>query len=308
MANRRVKIILNPHAGMDAAKSRAESLRPLVNELGGADWVLTTQPRHAIELARQAAGEGYELIVAAGGDGTAHEVLNGLMQVPAEQRPCMAILPVGSGNDFCHMTGLPDNSEAALRQIYANPPGHIELGMLKLDDGRQEYFGNALGIGFDATVTIRAKRLKFLRGYPMYLTAVLQTIILNHAAPRLQITTDQETWEESVVMLVVMNGQREGGGFFVTPGAQPDDGMFDYSQVRQVSRLMMLRILPEVMKGTHTTLKDVRMGHCRKLELHSDKPLALHVDGEVLAGFESTVRQLTFEMFPHGLQIIRGSA
>jgi YegS/Rv2252/BmrU family lipid kinase len=308
MTIRRVKIILNPHAGMDSAKSKAEPLRPLVEELGGADWVETTQPRQAIELARQAAEEGYQLVVAAGGDGTAHEVMNGILQVPAERRPCMAIMPVGSGNDFCHMTGMPGQADDALRQIYANPPGTIDLGLLSLGDGRREYFGSALGIGFDAITTIRAKRLKFIRGYPMYLTAVFQAIILDHDSPRMQITTDQESWEETVVMLVVMNGKREGGGFFVTPQAQPDDGLFDYAQIRHVSRAMMLRILPEVMKGTHATLKDVRMGRCRKLDLRSDKPLALHADGEILAGFDSTIRQLSVEMIPQGLQIIRGTA
>jgi YegS/Rv2252/BmrU family lipid kinase len=293
---------------MDSAKSKAEPLRPLAEELGGADWVETTQPRQAIELARQAAEEGYQLVVAAGGDGTAHEVMNGILQVPAEWRPSMAILPVGSGNDFCHMTGMHGQPEVALRQIYANPPGTIDLGLLSLGDGRMEYFGSALGIGFDAITTIRAKRLKFIRGYPMYLTAVFQAIILDHDSPRMQITTDQESWEETVVMLVVMNGKREGGGFFVTPQAQPDDGLFDYAQIRHVSRAMMLRILPEVMKGTHATLKDVRMGRCRKLDLRSDKPLALHADGEILAGFDSTIRQLSVEMIPQGLQIIRGTA
>lgn len=306
MTTRRVKIILNPHAGMDSAKGKAEVLRPLVAELGGADWVETTAPKHAIELARQAAVDGYELIVAAGGDGTAHEVMNGILQLPAEQRPCMAILPVGSGNDFSHMTGMPGQPDEALRQIYANPPGMIDLGVISLGDGRKEYFGNAVGIGFDTIVTVRAKRIKFLRGYPMFMAAVLQTILLDHDSPRMQITTDQESWEEKVVLLVVMNGRREGGGFFVTPQALPDDGLFDYSQIRQVSRSMMLRILPEVVKGTHTSLKDVRMGRCRKMDLHSDKPLALHIDGEVLAGFDSTITQLHVEIIPQGLKIIRG--
>jgi diacylglycerol kinase family enzyme len=105
-----------------------------------------------------------------------------------------------------------------------------------------------------------------------------------------------------------MNGKREGGGFFVTPQGKPDDGIFDYAQIRHVSRPMMLRILPEVMKGTHTTLKDVRMGQCHRLELRADKPLALHADGEVLAGFDSTIRQLSVEMIPQGLKIIRGTA
>jgi diacylglycerol kinase (ATP) len=308
MTNRRVKIILNPHAGLDSAKSKIEPLLSLVKELGGAEWIETARPRHAIELASQAAEEGYQLVVAAGGDGTAHEVMNGLLLVPVERRPYMAILPVGSGNDFCHMTGMPGQPEEALRQIYANPPGFIDVGLLSMDDGRKEYFGSALGIGFDATTTIRAKRLKFVRGYLMYLTAVLQTIILDHDAPRMQITTDLESWEENVTMLVVMNGKREGGGFFVTPDAVPDDGIFDYAQVCHVSRPMMLRILPEVMKGTHGRLKQVRMGRLHKLELSSDRPLALHLDGEVLAGFESAVQQLSVEIIPQGLQVIRGIA
>jgi YegS/Rv2252/BmrU family lipid kinase len=308
MKTRRIKIIVNPHAGMDTAKAKSDALRPLAEELGGADWVETTGPGHAVELARQAADQGYELIVAAGGDGTAHEVMNGLLQSSTQSRPCMAILPVGSGNDFCHMTGMPGLPEAALRQVFSNPPGFIDLGLLTLDNGHTEYYGSALGIGFDATVTIRAKRLTFVHGYLMYLTAVLQTIILNHDAPRMQIITDQETWNEAVTMLVVMNGKREGGGFFVTPQAVPDDGWFDYAQVRQVSRPMMLRILPAVMSGTHGGLKDVRMGHLRKIELRSDKPLVLHVDGEILAGFDSTIRQLSVELIPLGLQIIRGSS
>lgn len=306
MTNRRVKIILNPQAGLGAAKNKADPLRPLVNELGGADWSETTQPRQAIDLARQAAGEGYDLVVAAGGDGTAHEVMNGLLLVPAAQRPSMAILPIGSGNDFCHMTGLSRQPEEALHQIYTNPDGFIDVGLLQMDDGRREYFGSALGIGFDATVTIRAKRLTFVRGYLMYLTAVLQTIILDHAAPRMHITTDQESWDEDVVMFVVMNGEREGGGFHVTPGALPDDGIFNYAQVRHVSRPMMLRILPEVMNGTHMRLKDVRMGQLRKLDLRSEHPLALHVDGEVLAGFDSTIKELSVEMFPGEFRVIRG--
>ena len=255
MNTRRAKIILNPHAGIDSARGKAEGLRPLVEELGGADWVETTSPGHAVELAQEAGGQGYELVIAAGGDGTAHEVMNGILRLPAEQRPCMAILPVGSGNDFCHMTGMPKQPEATARQIFTNPAGFIDVGLLSLDDGRKEYYGSALGIGFDATVTIRAKRLSFVRGYLMYLTAVFQTIILNHDAPHMQITTDQEAWQEAVTMLVVMNGQREGGGFFVTPQAIPDDGWFDYAQVRPVSRPTMSRILPEAMKGAHARLK-----------------------------------------------------
>jgi len=117
--------------------------------------------------------------------------------------------------------------------------------------GRCIYWGNALGIGFDATVTIHSRKYVYLRGFFIYLLAVLQTIILNHEAPHLRIVSDLASWEEDTIMLVLCNGGREGGGFNVAPDARPDDGILHYAGVCKVSRLMMLRLLPEVMKGTH---------------------------------------------------------
>jgi len=300
----KVKLIVNPNADLGRAWHKAADLRPVVEEFGGADWTGTVYPTHATELARQAAEEGYELVIAAGGDGTAHEVINGLMQVPVERRPKLGIVPLGSGNDFAYSIGMDAHPEIAIRQVFSGKPHPVDIGRLQDNRNRTEYFDNAVGIGFDATVTIRSRNLTFLRGFIMYLFAVLQTITLNHDAPRLQITSDLENFTEEMLMFVMCNGSREGGGFLVAPEAKTDDGIFHYAGVRRVSRLMMLRLVPEVMKGTHPRFPQVRMGQFHKLELQSDRPLVIHMDGEIFAGFGVDVRQLSVEIIPGAIQAL----
>lgn len=304
MPQHKVKLIVNPNADMGQAWRNAADLRPVVDEFGGADWTGTVYPTHAIELARQAAEQGYELIIAAGGDGTVHEVINGLMQVPIERRPRLGAVPLGSGNDFSHALGMQPHPALAMRQIFTGKPKRIDIGKMCDDHGRIEYMNNTLGIGFDATVTIRAHQLANLRGFMMYFVAVLQTILFNHDAPRMRIHTDAESWEDEIMMLTICNGPREGGGFLVAPEACIDDAVYHYASVRRISRLMMFRLLPEVMRGTHGRFKVVRMGQCKKLELKSEKPLVIHVDGEIFAGFGTDVRQLSLELLPGAVEMM----
>ena len=191
MPRHKTLLIVNPNADLGRAWRAAADLRPIVEEFGGADWTGTVYPTHAVEMARQAALDGYELIISAGGDGTIHEIINGLMQVPAEQRPYLGIVPLGSGNDFAYAVGMKKNPAYALRQIFSGTVKAVDVGRMQDGHGRVEYFDNALGIGFDATVTIRSRRFTVVRGFLIYLIAVLQTVILNHDAPRKHIPTDQ---------------------------------------------------------------------------------------------------------------------
>jgi len=299
----KVKMILNPNADLGRAWRAASDLRPVVDSYGGADWAGTVYPGHATEIARQAALEGYQLVVALGGDGTAHEVINGLMQVPAESRPCFGIVPLGSGNDFAHSLGMQSQPQSALHQIFNAQPRRIDIGLFQDNLGRREYWGNAVGIGFDATVTIRSRRFVYLQGLLIYLLAVLQTIMLNHEAPHLRVESDLESWEEEMLMLVLCNGAREGGGFYVAPAARNDDGNLDYAGVGKVSRLMMLRLLPEVMKGTHGRFKQVRLGVFHRIGIQSDRPLTIHLDGEIFAGFGTDVRRVAVEILPAALEV-----
>lgn len=299
------KLIVNPNADLGRAWRKASDLRPIVEEFGGADWSGTVYPTHAVELARQAALDGYELIIAVGGDGTVHEIINGLMQVPLEQRPKLGIVPLGSGNDFSHAMGMDPHPAFALRQVFTGQPKRIDVGRLLDGHGRQEYFDNTLGIGFDATVTIRSRNFSMVRGFLIYFIAVLQTIILNHDAPRMQVATDRETWDEEMLMLVLCNGGREGGGFLVAPDARIDDEVLHYAGVRRVSRPMMIRLVPEVMRGTHGKFSQVRMGQFTRMSLQADRPLYIHIDGEIFAGFGVDVRKLDIEIFPGAIEVIR---
>lgn len=304
MTGHQTKFLVNPSADLGRAWRMVADLSPLVEEFGGADWTGTVYPTHAISLARQAAEEGYRLVIAAGGDGTVHEVINGLMQVPAEARPRLGIVPLGSGNDFAHSVGINKNPAEALKQVFTGQPHRFDLGKFDIGRGKPEYFDNTFGLGFDATVTIRSRRLTWVRGFMMYFVAVLQTIALNHEAPRMHIETDIASWEEETIMFVVCNGPREGGGFSVAPAALQNDGVLNYAAVCHVSRMMMLRLIPEVMRGTHGRFKQVRLGQLHTLRLQSEKPLPIHADGEVIAEFGMNVRNVSVEIVPGAVEIV----
>ncbi len=157
---RKVKLILNPMADMGRAWKTANDLRPIAQEFKGElSWSGTVYPTHAIELAKQAAEEGCDMVIAMGGDGTVHEVVNGLMQVPEEKRPVMGIVPIGSGNDFAYSIGLTQRPAHALAHaLHGGNIQPVDIGLMTDEHGRREYFDNTLGIGFDAVVTIRSHK------------------------------------------------------------------------------------------------------------------------------------------------------
>ena len=304
---RKVKIILNPMADMGNAWRVARDLRPITLEYDHADWSGTVYPGHAIELAKQAGEQGYEMVIAMGGDGTVHEVVNGLMQVEAGKRPLLGVVPVGSGNDFAHAIGVPMESDHALDHALKGEASAIDLGLMIDDHGRKEYFDNTLGIGFDAIVTIRSHKLPVVRGFLMYLTAVIQTILLDHNPAHVEIQTDSETIDENVLMTTLCNGGREGGGFMLSPDSKMNDGIMEFLLVRKVSRGMMFRLVPEFMNGTHRRFtKQIRMGACKKFSMTSDRPLYIHADGEIFTSFGSNLRKVTFEILPNVLKVVRG--
>jgi diacylglycerol kinase (ATP) len=304
MMSKKVKLIFNPISNLGRSWPVAASLRPIVHELGGADWSGTVYPTHATELARQAAEDGYDLVVAMGGDGTVHEVVNGLMQVPPERRPQLGVVPIGSGNDFAYAMGISNQPEQALRQAFCGQPHKLDVGSLCDAQGIKEYWANTIGIGFDTVVTIRSRKVPLFQGFAIYFAAVLQTIAFNYETFQLQVKTDRETWTDSFLMLVLCNGKREGGGFLVAPGASTEDGLFDYIGVKTVSVPRMLATIPYFLKGTAAQLPYVPTGRFQRMELVSDRPLYVHMDGEVYAGFSSTIKSLSVEILPGAIEAI----
>jgi YegS/Rv2252/BmrU family lipid kinase len=305
--SRKVKIILNPMADMGHSWQVARDLRAITLEYGNVDWSGTVYPGHAIELAKQAGEQGYDMVIAMGGDGTVHEVINGLMQVPESRRPILGIVPVGSGNDFAHAVGIPKQSDYALAHALKGEASAVDIGLMTDEHGHREYFDNTLGIGFDAIVTIRSHRLPIVRGFLMYFTAVMQTILLDHNPTRVQIETDQETFDDFVLMTTLCNGGREGGGFMLSPDSKLTDGVMEYVLVRKVSRAMMFRLVPEFMNGTHRRFtKQIRMGAYKKFSMTADRPLYIHADGEILTSFGSNLHKVTFEVLPDVIKVVMG--
>jgi diacylglycerol kinase (ATP) len=300
-----IRMIFNPVADRGRSYQRAGDLRQLSNELGGADWAGTDYPGHATELALEAARAGYGTVVALGGDGTMHEVVNGLMQATPENRPRLGVIPIGSGNDFSGGIGIQKDPYAAMRRLYqGGQEMRIDVGRLRDASGREDFFCNVMGIGFDAAINIQSRRISWLHGFPMYLVATLWTILLKYERPLLEIDLDGEKRSGRYLMLTIGNGTREGGGFRVTPDARMDDGELDYLLVDAMPRLRMLRLIPEVMNGTHGRFPEAHLGRMRKLTVKSDLALPIESDGEMYAPYQADVHEVEVEICPQALRVV----
>jgi diacylglycerol kinase (ATP) len=306
--NKRVKLIINPNADMGNAWRQASDLRPIAEEYGGADWAGTVYPTHATELAKQAAEEGYEIVVAVGGDGTVHEVVNGLMQVPANKRPKLGVVPLGSGNDFAYILGMHEKPDRALKQIMEATPRKVDLGVVEDEHGRKEYWDNSINIGFGGSVNIYSHSMPVLRGFLMYFAAVVLTIMRHYDVLEMKLKTDQDEWQQDVMMLAICNGPREGGGFLTAPEAVVDDGLLNFTAVKKMSRAMMFRMIPEFMNGSHGKFKQIAMGTLKSIDIDCPQSLVLHLDGETYAGFASDVHNLRIKILPDAIEVLAPKA
>jgi diacylglycerol kinase (ATP) len=301
----KIRMIYNPEADRGGTYQLAGDLRRLSDEWGGADWVGTDYPGHAAELAAAAAPAGYGTVVALGGDGTVHEVVNGLMQAEPSRRPRLGVVPLGSGNDFAAGLGIPLDPSEALRRIFHEGNARtVDAGRITDSSGRSEYWCNALGIGFDAAINIQSRTIPWLRGFAMYLAAVLKTIILHYDRPLMTLDLDGTTQSGAFLMLTLGNGTREGGGFRTTPDAKMDDGWLDYLLVDPIPRLRMLRLIPEVMRGTHGRFPEAHLGRFRRLSLKADTALPIQADGEMFAPYAADVRGIEVQIEPGALRVI----
>lgn len=300
----RTKFIMNPNADMGNAWRQALDLRPIAEEHGGVDWAGTVYPTHATELARQAGLDGYELVVAVGGDGTVHEVINGIMSLPPDRRPRFGVVPMGSGNDFAHAAGVEEKPEVALVHALTGKPRKIDIGLIEDEHGRKEYWDNSVNIGFGGSVNIYSHTLPLVRGFLMYFLAVLGVMIRRYDVLPMKIKSDGQEWQEDLMMLAVCNGPREGRGFQTAPGAVIDDGVLNYTAVKKVSRPMMFRLIPEFMTGKQGNFKQVLMGKVKEIEVDCKDSLTLHIDGETWAGFNSNVHHLKISVIPDALEIM----
>lgn len=302
------KIIVNPVSGRGAGGADIHPAEDIFRSLGMAyDLVQTQRPMHAIELARDAVRQGYGIVVAMGGDGTANEVINGLMQAKTagEGEAALGLITVGRGNDFGFGIGVPHGLESSCRCLAAGKRRQIDIGKASgglYPEGR--YFGNGVGVGFDAVVGFEAAKLTRLSGFLCYLVAALRTIFLYFHAPLLHIEHDGGAIQQPALMVSVMNGRRMGGTFQMAPHSKNDDGSFTVCLAGQVSRFGIFKLIPRFMAGTQAGHPQIQYLETARLSIRAlQGSLAAHADGETLC---TEGESLTMEILPKALEVIGG--
>jgi len=281
-------IIVNPVAGRGAAKKAIPEIEAFLESSKiDYDLIITEYIGHAIKLAEEAGSNGYATVVAVGGDGTANEVINGLMKAlkKGHLTSNMAILPVGRGNDFSYGMGVPQDLDAACKLLANGKTRKIDIGFVKGGDYPEgRYFGNGVGIGFDTIVGFEAAKLpSFISGIPAYLIAAMKTIFLFFRAPLLRLDIDGEVLEQHCLLVSLMNGRRMGGSFMFAPESASDDGLLNLCIVGQVTRLQVLGLFPKMMSGTQESHFAIKMPTGQHVTIETlTGTLPVHADGETI--------------------------
>jgi YegS/Rv2252/BmrU family lipid kinase len=295
-----IKVILNPYAGRWLAERSRGAIERALTSLD-IPFVLevTPKPNAAIEMARRASHDGFRIVVAAGGDGTVSEVVNGLALAADDMGRATAgvlgVLQVGSANDMAEIAGVPNQLLAACEAIKRGRTRLIDLGVV---NGR--YFDNNVGAGFEAQVTIESRKIKRLRGTLLYLIAVIRALA-HYPSPVMRVTWNEGETTRPLLMVSVGNGRRTGGGFFVTPDAVQDDGLLDLGVAKALPRLQILKLLPKVMRGTHKNDPAIMLTRTTHVTIESDYPLPVHADGEVIY---TDAKRLDISIQPARLELI----
>lgn len=295
----RFYVILNPTAGRGAAARAWPAVRAAL-ESGGArvERAETRDHGHAVELAEAAARAGWPVVVAMGGDGTVHEVANGLMRASGggESVAAMGIVAVGSGNDFALLAKVPRDPAQAARRIAAGEARRVDVGRVG-----DRWFTNGVGAGLDARVAVEANRNRRFKGMAIYLWA-LAKVLRSFRPPVVRVEIDgSEVMERPMTLVSVGNGGRHGGGFWFCPTAKIDDGMLDVCVCDGLSTPRILHVLPKVIRGAHVGESCVHMRTARRVRITSDTPLPVHADGEILA---EGARELEIEIAAGRLRLL----
>jgi len=248
----------------------------------------TERSGHAAQLASALAGSGDPekiAIVAAGGDGTCNEVINGLLNyrnVMSEcTLPAFGVLPIGRGNDFAHGAGLPLTLNEALENLVQDHTVSIDIGWFRggtAQEGR--YFTNGVGIGFDAIVNAEAAKIKWFQGY---ILAALKTIITYPEAPLVELTIDDQVMTTQPALISFMNGKRLGGAFLMAPDGEMTDGVLNLNTTKQANRRVMISALFDYLKGSQKNREDTFTTTGKRFRVKALRgSLVIHADGETL--------------------------
>jgi YegS/Rv2252/BmrU family lipid kinase len=246
-----------------------------------------------------AAAAGDRLVVAVGGDGTAHEVVNGLLRRSYDRTPRVGFLQRGTGADLGRSVTSPRRPEEVAAWLTTDRWRPLDAGRLSTSTGRR-YFINVADAGIGAEIVRRAARGPgVLGGTANFLGAAVVSLLRHRNAPVQLRLDDAPVVQRRIRTIAVANGAYLGGAMRIAPNARPDDGWFEVVTIGDIGRWLGIRSLPMLYRGTHGRLDQVEFGRARRVEIVSEAPIGIEADGE-LAGTTPAV----FEILPGALQVI----
>ena len=291
-------IIYNPAAGRGRARKAIEAMRRWAAP--HAELRASNCEGHLVELAKQAAEEGFQRIIAAGGDGTVHEVANGILQANKPEA-ILGVWPIGSSNDYAAALGIRNwfRSQGKAETLRAKP---LDVGVVR-SGNRERFYVACLGIGFNGMIALESRKIRWLRGMPLYTLAFLRAMLWHYATPKMLLKFDTEEIDKATLVTSINIGIREGG-FPITKNAKLDDGLLDWVHVANLSRWGLIRYLPNLMTG-NLPLKHakLRTGTSTKVWLRSEAPLCVHADGEFFCKPDDGIYELNVELLPKRLLV-----
>jgi diacylglycerol kinase (ATP) len=309
----KVKIILNPYAN----RWRAGKMAPQVeaafqNAKLDYDLVVTTMPGQGTEeAAAAAAAGGYDAVIAAGGDSTVGEVLNGLIAAAgAAPTIPMGVLPLGTGNDFNDMAKLPRTLADCVARIASGQTRQLDAAWVGEPGGQglSHYFDNNCALAMEPMVTIENVKMKRLSGNIRYIVALIKAII-RLKAWHMQINWhnggETHSYEGPAYLLSICNSPRTGGLFYMAPQAKMDDGLLDFVFAPEIPRWQILAILPRLFNGSHINHPSVTTGHLTEMTVLCQPGTPIHADGEVLTESATAVQ---FRVLPGKITLLGGRA
>lgn len=310
--NRYFTIILNPIADQGNAKKKI----PLIKEFFSRNKidfkiVLTEGIGHAISIAKSSAQIPDQVIVAAGGDGTSNEVINGLMfnsRKPElssmhQNRLQFGVLPIGRGNDFAFGAGVPHDLTESMSLLLDGTSYPIDVGLITGGDFPEgRYFGNGVGIGFDAIVGLEAVKMKYFHGAASYIIAAIKTLMMLPKAPTIEISYKDRKQILTPALISIMNGKRMGGAFFMAPDGDMSDGLLNLTITHQGTRISLLKAMMLYMKGKQSRHRDTFTDSAEKFSLKVlSGSITAHADGETICVAGTALR---VQIIPSALQLI----
>jgi YegS/Rv2252/BmrU family lipid kinase len=258
---------------------------------------ITNHSKHAVELAKQQTNENTDIIVAVGGDGTIHEILNGILSVN-NGKPLLAILPNGTGNDFMRIRQHFKTPDEFVHSILSNKHESIDIGRIT-STSSTHYFINIADIGFGgAVIHTLAKQRKIVGGKFAYSLAILKTFF-TYKKTVLKISAPGFMHESATFMVIFCNGSIFGSGLTIHPGAKVNDGQLNVVIIGNVSLLDYLRYLPKLKKGKFIDHPEVQYLEYNEITVESQTPQWTETDGEIATNENNKVT-----LIPNGIDLL----